>query len=275
MTVASIELLVSAALRREPPAERELYQRYSPPVRSFAIRLLRDTHDAADAVQETFARAFRLLPTLPHPGEFAPWLFGIARNVCLEWLKQRKRHTRPLPHWVLTPPAVPTPEHELVGRQTTDAVMRALGGLPALRRDALRLRVEHGLSYQEIATLLGWSVAKAKVEVHRARRALDLALHPARPKTNLLAGSVAALLMLVMLGALTGAGPGELPRATASEPLPEASVCAYPALDAGGGEASSSCPPPSACFAPPPLPPLPGAEIPWSDAPVTKALEAP
>lgn len=260
-----LEVLVPAALRRERGAERELYYRYSPRVRSLALRIVRDTHDAADVVQETFARAFRGLGTLPHPAEFSPWLHGIAKNVSLECLKLRRRSARPLPPALLAPSPAPSPEHELIGRQASEALFRALSALPAERRDALRLRVEQGLAYQEIADLLGWSLPKAKVEVHRARRALDAALAPRPKRARWLAGSAGVLLMLLMTTALVGAGPGEVPEAEE----PAAAQCLGSA-DASTQEAPLSS---TACLSAA-VPPAP-AEIPWSDAPVTKAIQAP
>jgi RNA polymerase sigma-70 factor (ECF subfamily) len=169
----TVEHLVEGALRREPAAERLLYERHAPPIRRFVRGFMRDAHDAADVVQETFARAFRLLHTLDRPAEFAPWIHGIARNVCLENLK-RNRRIRSL----LLPAndTALTPEHELMGREVLACVERSLALLPPARRELLLLRVANGLTYDEIARRKGCSVAKAKVEVHRARRTIQGAL---------------------------------------------------------------------------------------------------
>lgn len=174
----TVEHLVEGALRRDPAAERLLYERHAPPIRRFVSGFMRDAHDVADAVQETFVRAFRSLHTLVRPAEFAPWIHGIARNVCLESLK-RNRRIRSLV--VPTNGAALTPEHELIGREVLACVERSLALLSPTRRELLLLRVTNGLSYDEIARQKGCSVAKAKVEVHRARRAIQNALEAREP----------------------------------------------------------------------------------------------
>lgn len=176
----AVEHLVEGALRREPAAERLLYERHAPPIRRFVGGFIRNAHDAADVVQETFARAFRSLHTLGQPAEFAPWIHGIARNVCLESLK-RDRRSRSLT--APTNEVTLTPEHELIGREVLASVERSLSALSPTRRELLLLRVTNGLSYDEIARRTGCSVSKAKVEVHRARRAILGALD-ARETTN-------------------------------------------------------------------------------------------
>lgn len=174
----TVEHLVQGALRREPAAERQLYERHAPPIRRFVSRFIRDAHDVADAVQETFVRAFRSLHTLGRPAEFAPWIHGIARNVCLESLKRNRRiHSLVVP----TNGVAMTPEHELIGREVLACVERSLALLSPTRRELLLLRVTNGLSYDEIARQKGCSVAKAKVEVHRARRAIQIALEAREP----------------------------------------------------------------------------------------------
>lgn len=169
----AVEHLVEGALRREPAAERQLYERHAPPIRRFVGGFIRNAQDAADVVQETFARAFRSLHTLGQPAEFAPWIHGIARNVCLESLK-RDRRIRSL--CIPANEVALTPEHDLIGREVLACVERSLRTLSPTRRELLLLRVTNGLSYDEIARRTGCSVSKAKVEVHRARRAILSAL---------------------------------------------------------------------------------------------------
>lgn len=209
----AVEHLVEGALRREPRAERLLYERHAPPIRRFVGGFIRNAHDAADVVQETFARAFRSLHTLGQPAEFAPWIHGIARNVCLESLK-RDRRSRALS--VASNDVALTPEHELIGREVLASVERSLRALSPVRRELLLLRVTKGLSYAEIAEQTGCSVSKAKVEVHRARRAISSALD-GRETTNArvyrwLATSVMALSIVLLF---SGRGLAPLPSAPA------------------------------------------------------------
>jgi RNA polymerase sigma-70 factor (ECF subfamily) len=139
----------------------------------FLRGLLRDPGGAADATQETFARAFRRLETLSDRERLLPWLFGIARNVALEQHRASRRSG------VARVDAEPperrhdlTPEVALLGREAARVVEQALEGLSEDRRTVLLLRLDHGLAYQEIAELMGWSLAKVKVEIHRGREVL-------------------------------------------------------------------------------------------------------
>jgi RNA polymerase sigma-70 factor (ECF subfamily) len=63
----------------------------------------------------------------------------------------------------------PNPEALLLRREADELLSRALQRIPEERRAALLLQMDHGLPYAEIATILEWSVAKVKIEIHRAR----------------------------------------------------------------------------------------------------------
>jgi RNA polymerase sigma-70 factor (ECF subfamily) len=158
------------------------YAELAPRVQRFLRDLLGCPATAADATQETFVRAFRKVDGLPPATRLSPWVFGIARNVSLEIRKARGRRGR-----VLTPetpehaeriadPAARSPETQLLDRESLEVIDRALDCLPEERRAALLLRLDHGLAYDEIAQTMGWTLAKAKVEVFRAREVLRATL---------------------------------------------------------------------------------------------------
>lgn len=147
-----------------------LYEGHAPAVRRFLRGLLGSDAAADDGTQETFVRAFRRLHTLRDAACLRPWLFGIARLVAMELFRARGR----LAPSDATPetPDRDTPESMLLGEETARIVAFALTTLSEDRRAALLLRVDHGLAYDEIADAMGWSLAKAKIEVHRARLVL-------------------------------------------------------------------------------------------------------
>jgi RNA polymerase sigma-70 factor (ECF subfamily) len=173
--------LVARALRRDEAALAELYTAHAPAILRFLTDLLGDHAAAADATQETFVRAFRRLATLRVTDRIAPWLFGIARKVSLEHARARRRRGRVLVLGYACSPTESadghTPEVALLGHEAARVVERAMGRLSEDRRAMLLLRLDHGLAYEEIATLMGFSLAKVKVEIHRARQVLreDLA----------------------------------------------------------------------------------------------------
>ena len=140
--------------------------------------------EIADALQDTFVRVFQRIGGLEDPSRLVGWIFGIARNVSLE---HRRAHSRRgVLGWlglrtdeesdVREVSLAPSPEAELIGKESAAALARALGELSADRRALLLLRCDHQLSYEEIATAMGFSVAKVKVEIFRARQALRAAL---------------------------------------------------------------------------------------------------
>ena len=171
--------LVARARAGDDAAFEQLYAQCFPPVRRFLRDLLRDEAAAEEAAQETFVRALLRIGTLQDGERPLAWLLGIARNVSLE---HRREQARPVQSVGLDvagnlgddetaeeASASLTPEDLLLGREAGRAVEVALALLDEDRRTVLLLRAEHDLGCAEIAQLLGWSVSKVKVEVHRAR----------------------------------------------------------------------------------------------------------
>jgi RNA polymerase sigma-70 factor (ECF subfamily) len=153
-----------------------LYRENGARVHRFLRDLLGDTALAADATQETFVRAYRKLPDLEESVRVVPWLFGIARNVSLELRKARYRAGRhlvalagPLPDGVA---AGASPESDYLGREALRVVGAALSQLSEERRAMLLLRLDHGLSYDDIALTMNTSLARVKIEIFRARETL-------------------------------------------------------------------------------------------------------
>jgi RNA polymerase sigma-70 factor, ECF subfamily len=156
-----------------------LYSAHAKSVQRFSRDLLGNSTLAADATQETFARAFQRIETLRTEETKVGWLFGIARNVALEYIKARRTARNRFVEEEQGNTTIckeRSPEAQLLGRETAQIVAKALAQLSEERRAVLLLRMDHGLSYDEIATALGWTVAKARVEVFRARETLRAAL---------------------------------------------------------------------------------------------------
>jgi RNA polymerase sigma-70 factor (ECF subfamily) len=160
-----------------------LYAENGARIHRFLRDLLGDAALAADATQETFVRAFKKLPELDlgldPPPRLAPWLFGIARNVSLELRKARFRAARHVVAGAVLPegPAsVRSPESDYLGREALRVVSSALSKLPEERRAMLLLRLDHGLSYDDIAVTMSCSLAKVKIEIFRAREVLKAAM---------------------------------------------------------------------------------------------------
>lgn len=174
--------LVSRAQRGESAAFRALFERHVVAVRRFLRDLLRDAHAADDATQEAFARAHAQLPKLAETERFKPWLLGIARNVAFEARRIRVHDVYDTDgDESAVPDAVipsPDPEALLLNQELANQFNQALAQLSPNRRAALLMRLDHGLSYDDIAEQFGWSIPTVKNEIHRARLKLRSLLLP-------------------------------------------------------------------------------------------------
>lgn len=139
----------------------------------FCRRMLQDPDMAEDMAQEGFARI------LLHPGgwsgssRFTTYLFAILKNLCIDELRWRSRwQSRDLAAIPERPDPGPTPEEQVSRSLDREWVAHAIAQLSPDHRAALILREYHRLSYQEIAAIMGWSDAKTKITIYRARLAL-------------------------------------------------------------------------------------------------------
>lgn len=151
----------------------EIYERYVRDVHRFALYLSGNPAVAEDLTSETFVHAL-CGPDL-RVGTVKAYLFAIARNLYRDSLARQRRM---VPSDGLPEPEDPLPGPDLSAqdRQTFANVLRAIQRLPELQREALVLAVDQELSYEQIAAVLGCSVAAVKVRIHRARLQLKAEL---------------------------------------------------------------------------------------------------
>jgi RNA polymerase sigma-70 factor (ECF subfamily) len=132
--------------------------------------MLGDTHAGEDAAQDAFFAAWRSLGRFRQDAKFSTWLYRIAMNRCLRDLRRRKDPPGRVPEDLPTSRGVP--ETELETAESIRAVSVAVALLAAERRIPLLLREVEGLSYDQIAEVLGVSMTAVKSRIYRAR--LDL-----------------------------------------------------------------------------------------------------
>lgn len=165
--------LVQAARSGDSDALGAIYDRYVDRLFDFCTSVLRDPHEAADAVQDTFVAAARRLDQLRDPEKLRAWLFAIARHEALRRAKRRGR-VRPVEDaGADVASADPAPEDVVTGGAETAAavalVWDAAEGLAARDRALLDLHLRQGLDGQDLADAIGASPAQTYVLMSRLR----------------------------------------------------------------------------------------------------------
>jgi RNA polymerase sigma-70 factor, ECF subfamily len=173
---ATDQELVARCREGDPVAFGMIYQRHERAVYRFAYHMLGDPDEADDIKQDTFVKAFRTIPGFRGDCSLLTWLLKVTGNLCRDKRKSQARRgeTAILPELEATlcdtSERGSDPARQAERRFMRSAVHRVLGGLPEAQRELIVLRDLEGLSYQEIADVLGCSVASVKLRLFRARR---------------------------------------------------------------------------------------------------------
>lgn len=148
-------------------------------VYSLALRMVNDRGEAEDLAQEAFLRAWQGLPSFQGESAFSTWLYRLTANVCIDFLRRRKRRQEVETAFSLEDAAweeptdpVQDPQRQLERAELDRAVAKGLEALPDHHRQVLTLREVGGLSYQEISEKLGLDLGTVKSRIARARLAL-------------------------------------------------------------------------------------------------------
>jgi RNA polymerase sigma-70 factor (ECF subfamily) len=159
--------LVQRARRGDASAQSELVQRYTRRVAGFVRGIIRQPDAVEDVTQMVFIKMFRRLSRLRDPAVFESWLFTLARNTGLDFI--RRRNCRPatvgLDDQIYQ---IADPRNDAVMPEILAALDRALDRLSPIDRSLVTQFVA-GDSYGEIATRAGLSLASVKVRLHRVR----------------------------------------------------------------------------------------------------------
>lgn len=179
-------VLITRARAGDHQAFSRLVITYQTPIYNLCYRLLGNAHDAEEAAQEAFLRAYTRLDSYDLDRSFKTWLFSIAHHYCIDRLRRRRLVWLSLdddPE--LQPEAwrapTPTPEEQAMQREREGDVQAALAALPAKDRGALIMRYWYDLSYEEIAQATATTVSAVKSRLHRARCALAPMMNQVEP----------------------------------------------------------------------------------------------
>lgn len=176
MSVAAIRELDSLQERDRRARFELLVVPHMAAAYNLARWLTRNDHDAEDAVQEAYLRAYRFFDGF-HGGDSRAWLLAIVRNTCYTWLEQNRKSTLSSEQELAdTPAAGPSPEALLLERIDSEMLRRAIEDLPAEFREVIVLRELEGLSYKDIAAVSAVPIGTVMSRLARARNRLQKVL---------------------------------------------------------------------------------------------------
>jgi RNA polymerase sigma-70 factor (ECF subfamily) len=181
--------LMLRAKNGDQSAFEELVIKYQQPVINFIYRTVPDASESEDLAQNVFIQAWKARERYQVSAKFSTWLFTIARNLGLNEIRRRSRHSaesidatvddgesdsaRQFEDRNLNPPT-----EELIRSELERKVAEAVADLPENQRAAMMLAQDHETSYEDIARVLDCSLSATKSIIFRARESLKQRLKP-------------------------------------------------------------------------------------------------
>ena len=181
MTEVSEKKIIEKVLGGDANAFEELVLKYEKTVYNLALRMVGDRDDASDMTQEAFIKAYGSLSSFRGDSKFSVWIYRIATNVCLDFLRSKSRKQQVS----LTvsddddedaqldiPDPSSAPEQQLIKKISMQSVEEGLKTLPDKQRQILVMRELGGMSYAEIGKALSLEEGTVKSRIFRARKRL-------------------------------------------------------------------------------------------------------
>jgi len=165
------EKLIAMARAGNPGAFEAIVDRYQGRLLGFCRQMLGSTEDAEDILQEVFVNAYRAMLADEREINLRPWLYRIARNRCLNYLRKPKADAQESMDMVPEVDAASTAE-KVHNREEFRQILSDVNKLPETQRAALLLREMDALSYEEIAAAMETTVPSVKSLLVRARISL-------------------------------------------------------------------------------------------------------
>lgn len=178
--------LIDAALAGNPKAYSELLNNYRKPVSYVILKIVGNADDAEDLTLEVFAKAFKYLANYRPDFAFSTWLFRIATNHSIDFIRRQKVPMQSLHHadeenlpLQVSDPA-PNPQDAFIRQERIDLMHKLTNVLPLKYARPVRLRYFQQLSYVEMASELKLPVGTVKARLFRARVMLRALLQNSR-----------------------------------------------------------------------------------------------
>ena len=176
-------LLINRALASgDPKAYNELMKLYRDPIYFMLYEKVGDQELAKDLTIEALGKAFKKLHMYTPDYTFSTWLYTVARNNCIDYLRKHKLPTISIDKMMLDEDGKrntfdlksndPNPESVMIKKQRIAILRQIVDQLKPKYRDLVKLRYFKELSYEEIATLLEIPLGTVKAQLHRSREQL-------------------------------------------------------------------------------------------------------
>ena len=182
MKLLQDDSLIRRAAAQDAAAFEQLMLLHQKPVYNICWRMAGNAEDALDLSQEVFLKLWRTLAQYQFDAAFSTWLYRLTSNVCIDFLRSRRRHPTvsltaadeddEQPQFDIPADEASGPEQQLARSELRRAVVRGLDRLPDDARRILILRELDGLSYAEIGKVLRLEPGTVKSRLFRARRRL-------------------------------------------------------------------------------------------------------
>jgi RNA polymerase sigma-70 factor (ECF subfamily) len=173
------KLIDAATLANDEQAYGELMKRYKKPVYHMVLKMVRNVDDAEDLTIEAFAKAFKNLHRFKKDYTFSTWLFRIATNNAIDFIRKKKLETFSLNTSFKNDNGDSVnidvedhnldPQEEAIKTQKIELIQIFVTKLPPKYQRLVRLRYFQELSYDEIAKELDAPLGTVKAQLHRAR----------------------------------------------------------------------------------------------------------
>ncbi len=173
--------LVQLALRGNEGAYIKLREKYYQSLWHFVARIIKKHDDVDDLIQETFIKAFTSLSSYNNEYAFSTWLYKIATNSSIDYLRKKKLPTFSIDNPIETdddefrfelPDNNPVPDQLLIAKQRSHMLEEAMNSLPAKYRKVILMRHVEEMEYSEIAKALNIPLGTVKAHIFRAREIL-------------------------------------------------------------------------------------------------------
>lgn len=176
---------VVRALKGDEGAYKDLMNKYDRPIYFHVRKMIREKELVEDLVQEVFMKAFKNLPSYSNEYAFSTWLYRIATNHTIDYLRKKKLQTLSINDPYKTkdgefeiqlPDETYATDKEVIRKERKQIVQEAIEGLPEKYRAVIQLRHMEELTYDEISEQLDLPLGTVKAHIFRARELLYKAL---------------------------------------------------------------------------------------------------